>query len=280
MHQIRYIEGRDYVAAAEELGVGVDVIRAVAAVEARSSGFIKGTDLPVILFEGHHFHRFTGGRYGADHPSISYASWTKSYYKGGRGEYDRLLEAIHVHSDNPEPALLSTSWGMFQIMGFNYGHAGYDSVVDFVNAMATEEGAHLRAFASFVRSSGLVAKLRDRRWAEFAEGYNGKEFRRNAYDKKLAAAFARERARLEEELGGGAVAPERGEAVALQVALNAALADQLAVKLTTDGWIGDKTEAAIRLYQRLHDMPQTGELTAALAAELGVELAILQQKAA
>ena len=82
MHQIRFLEGRDFVAAAEKLRVPVEVIRAVAAVEARNSGFIKGTDLPMMLFEGHHFHRYTSGRYSKDYPSLSYAKWTRAALQG------------------------------------------------------------------------------------------------------------------------------------------------------------------------------------------------------
>ena len=70
----------DLVAAARELNVSVEVVKAVASVEARGTGFISGTDLPIILFEGHHFHRFTGGRYDKDFPSISYPKWTQRFY--------------------------------------------------------------------------------------------------------------------------------------------------------------------------------------------------------
>ena len=34
-----------------------------------------------------------------------------------------------------ECALLATSWGIYQIMGFNYSVAGYRDVEDFVTAM-------------------------------------------------------------------------------------------------------------------------------------------------
>jgi N-acetylmuramidase/Putative peptidoglycan binding domain len=270
MHPVRYLESRDFVTAADTLGVPVEVIRAVAAVEARNTGFIKGTDLPVMLFEGHHFHRYTNGRYAADYPSLSYPKWTRDHYKGGRGEYDRLVQAIRIHAGNPEPALLSSSWGMFQIMGFNHEKAGYETVADFVNAMASDEGLQLEAFVAFLTATGLAARLRDQAWAKFARGYNGAGYKANAYDTKLAAAFARERALQQERLAGGTVDIQRGDAVELQVALNAALGDSLPEKLATDGWIGEKTTLAIRLVQRSQGMADTGKVTPELLERLGI----------
>lgn len=270
MPQSRALTEADYQDAARDLGVDVAVLRAVTAVEARGRGFIDGGDLPIILFEGHHFSRLTGGRYDRDFPGISYPRWDRSKYKGGRGEYDRLRQAIKVHDNKPEPALMSTSWGMFQIMGFNFSKVGYGSVVDFVNAMADGERAQLQAFVAFVRAAGLADELKRQDWASFAKAYNGAGYKANRYDAKLAAAFARERARRQDDMAGLAPEPERGEAVALQVALNAALGDALPEKLATDGWIGDKTTFAIRLFQRQGGLEETGAPNALTLAALGL----------
>lgn len=265
-----FLKDADYHDAARDLGVEVAVMRAVTAVEARGRGYIDGTDLPIILFEGHHFSRLTGGRYDRDFPSVSYGRWDRSKYKGGRGEYDRLRQAIKAHESKPEPALMSTSWGLFQIMGFNYAKVGYGSVVDFVNAMAGSERAQLQAFVAFIRTTGLADELRKHDWAAFAKAYNGAGYKANKYDTKLAAAFARERARLQDDMAGLAPDGERGEAVALQVALNAALGDALPEKLATDGWIGEKTGFAIRLFQRANSLPETGLVNAQFLGVLGI----------
>jgi hypothetical protein len=65
------VSRRDLVAAATALEVSLPVIRAVAAVEGRGTGFIRQTVLPVILFEGHYFSRLTGGVFDRQDPSIS-----------------------------------------------------------------------------------------------------------------------------------------------------------------------------------------------------------------
>ncbi len=270
----RALTESDYQEAARDLGIEVAVLRAVTAVESRGRGFIDDGDLPIILFEGHHFHRLTGGRYDKDFPGISYPRWDRSKYKGGRGEYDRIRQAIRVHDSKPEPALMATSWGMFQIMGFNHAKVGYGSVVDFVNAMADSERAQLQAFVAFIRAAGLADELRKQDWAAFAKAYNGAGYRANKYDAKLAAAFARERVRRQDDMAGLAPDGERGEAVALQVALNAALGDALPEKLATDGWIGEKTTFAIRLLQRANGLNETGEADALTRAALGLGLEI------
>ena len=48
---------------------------------------------------------------------IDTSKWTKSHYKGDMGEYERLKKALAIHE---KAAACSASWGLFQIMGFNY----------------------------------------------------------------------------------------------------------------------------------------------------------------
>nr|WP_319516587.1 N-acetylmuramidase domain-containing protein [uncultured Cohaesibacter sp.] len=256
MFPISYLTRRDLSIAAEELGVSVAVIQAVSKIEARSSGFIKGTDLPQILFEGHKFSQFTNGRFDAEYSHISHKSWDKSKYKGGRGEYDRLIEAITVNNNDPIPALMSTSWGMFQIMGFNHKSAGFSSVIDLVNAISLGEQSHLVAFISFIKSLGLSDELQSKDWAEFAKAYNGASYKKNKYDLKLASAFSKALVKAREEIEDDTFQLERGDAVALQIALNV----YTEAALVPDGWIGPKTITAIKNFQKHQSLEPTGKI--------------------
>lgn len=92
---------------------------------------------------------------------------------------------------NHEAALSAASWGRFQIMGFNHKIAGFDTVDALVEAMFQAEGKQLDAFVNFIRNTKLDAPLRERRWADFARGYNGAEYAKNNYDNKLKAAYAK-----------------------------------------------------------------------------------------
>jgi hypothetical protein len=173
---------QDYIDAANELGCSVAAIKAVAEVESLGSGFYKdGT--PKILFERHKFSGFTNGKYDSQYPDISNTR-AGGYTTGGEGA--RFEKAAKLNRD---AAIKSTSWGKFQIMGFNYNLVGFSTLQDFVNAMYESEGAQLKAFVKFVKSQKLDDELRDLRWADFARLYNGKNFRINKYDEKMAAAY-------------------------------------------------------------------------------------------
>lgn len=176
----------DFDRAAAMLGVDEASIRAVAEVESIGHGFLPNGE-PVILFERHIFRRLTEGKFDADYPDIS------DRVPGGYGaksqQHARLQRAGAL---NREAALGSASWGLFQIMGFNYRACGFSRLQDFINAMYADEGEHLKAFCGFIRGNPELHKaLKQRDWATFARIYNGPSYRRNQYDTKLARAYAR-----------------------------------------------------------------------------------------
>ena len=161
----------DYVDCADFLGIEIGVIKAVAEVESRGRGFFPD-DTPKTLFEGHVFHRLTSGIYAADNPDLSYPRWTKIYYgKTWQAEKIRFNRAKVLDSD---AAMMSTSWGKFQIMGFNFKACGYNSVLEFVKAMFRSEGEQLAAFSRFIKNNPHMQNaLQERDWLSFASAYNG-----------------------------------------------------------------------------------------------------------
>jgi hypothetical protein len=76
-------------------------------------------------------------------------------------------------------------------MGFNHLLAGYKTVEDMVRAFMADEEAHLQAAVRFIKASRLDDDLRRHDWKGFAFGYNGSHYAINAYDQKLATAFAK-----------------------------------------------------------------------------------------
>jgi len=175
----------DFERAARTLQCETAAIKAVAEVECRGDGFLA-SGRPKILFEAHVFSRRTQHKYDGTHSDISSPSWNRALYKGGEKEYERLEKAMAL---SPQAALESVSWGRFQIMGFNHQNTGFASIETFVNTMFESEGRHLDAFISFLQATGLTAALREKRWADFARGYNGERFAENQYDVKLKAAY-------------------------------------------------------------------------------------------
>lgn len=178
---------QDYVDSASRLGVPVAAIKAVVSVESAGSGFINGR--PTILTEPHRFSRATGGKFDKSHPTVSYPKWgQRPYPKTQDGRYDVLLKMIRL---NVDAGFASASYGKFQILGENYKAAGYASPVDFAIAQARDERTQLVAFEKFIIANNLLGALKRLDWAAFARGYNGTAYRKNQYDTKLAAAFAK-----------------------------------------------------------------------------------------
>lgn len=175
----------DFKEAAILLKCEIAAIKAVAEVEAPKGGF-NPDNTPVTLFEGHWFSRYTKGIYDTNYPTISYPKWTKKFYGNWVKEKERLALAISL---NKQSALLSASWGKFQIMGFNHAICGFTSVQQFVNAMYKNEREHLIAFCNYVIRNGLSDELQERRWDDFAYRYNGPEYNKNYYAEKLEKAY-------------------------------------------------------------------------------------------
>lgn len=181
------LEDHDYETAAHLLNCDVAAIKAVADVESSGNGFLEDGRAK-ILFEGHVFYRYTRGVFKDTNPTICYYPWTKKFYRGGVAEYDRLSEAEKL---NKSAARMSASYGKFQIMGFNFSICGYSTVDEFYDAMQKDEASHINAFCEYLKHNGLDDALRGHRWVEFAKRYNGPEYWKNNYDKKIEQAYNR-----------------------------------------------------------------------------------------
>lgn len=240
--------------AAQNLECDIAAIKAVAEVESRGTGFLADSR-PKILFERHKFREFTKGRYNDSDPDIS---GPPGNYQGGAKEYIRLEKAMAL---DPEAALMSTSWGKFQIMGFNHKVCGFTEVEGFVKAMVESADRHLEAFVRFVAGSRMDRYLRDRDWAGFAKRYNGPGFRKHNYHLKIAQTYARYAEKPLPAIPPTEPTPEmppdfKIESVRdLQIAL-----DTLGMPPgPIDNRMGPKTRSAIQAFQRFVNLPETGQ---------------------
>ena len=183
------ISEQQYQNAAKLLQVDVATIKAVSTVETGPYGAFDEQGRPTILFEPHQFHLRTKpkGAYDKTHPDLS--SPSKRPKRGPHSiQYSKLERAKKLDSD---AALKSTSWGAFQIMGFNYHDAGYDSVDDFVSAMQQSVDNQLDAFVHLINHNNVWKHAMQKKdWTTFAKNYNGPDYQVNKYDTKLADAYA------------------------------------------------------------------------------------------
>ena len=165
---MKTLTNNDLINAATQLGVEVATIRAVDEVESNGKGFLSNGNV-VLRFESAVFKRYTGSTVtGSDSAAYNRAA---------------LI--------NETAAMLSTSWGRYQIMGFNYKVCGYASVQLFVAGMRSGEQAQINAFVAFVKNNGIADELQRHDWAGFAYRYNGAGYKANNYDVKLATAYAK-----------------------------------------------------------------------------------------
>ncbi|MDR0419468.1 MAG: N-acetylmuramidase family protein [Prevotellaceae bacterium] len=184
----------DFREVAKRLGLEVAIVKAVKEVETGRYGGFFAPGKPAILFEGQVFWRQLKKRevdpndYLLGNEDILYKEWTNKHYKEGIKEYDRLNRAKHIHE---AAALCSASWGMFQIMGFNYALCGCKDVESYVEEMCKGEREQLEAFAHFLINRKLIQPLCMKNWSEFARQYNGPLYEKNEYDKKLEMAYGK-----------------------------------------------------------------------------------------
>lgn len=178
------------------LGCEPAALKAVEEVESGGRGGFLPSGRAQILFEGHQFYKRLkesqseafAKQIAERFPNICYPKWDKSKYKGGEGEWERLIIARSV---DPIIADMCASWGRFQIMGFNFALCGCSSVVEMVKIMSESATEQFRLFANFLKSSGCLSSLQKKQWATFAKKYNGAGYAQNRYDTKLAAAYSK-----------------------------------------------------------------------------------------
>lgn len=179
---------------ADNLGVPVAALQAVHHVESHGDGF-NSDGTPVILFEPHIFYKQLTkkglidirNRVMRERPDLCYPKWKRGAY-GAEGAYQhqRLTAAARYHR---ESALESASWGLGQVMGFNWQSLGYSSLQAFINTQYRDEASQLDTMCRFIRVNGLLDELKSRNWSGFAYRYNGEGYKANNYHGKLAAAF-------------------------------------------------------------------------------------------
>ena len=127
--------------------------------EVETAGLTQGR--PQILFERHIFRKYTND---SDAREISGAPGACGLLSE---QYDKRTKALALCAKaklSVEPALQSASWGMGQVMGFNYDVARYKSAANMIQAMVRNEDAQLAAMAGYLRANGVADKLIKKDW--------------------------------------------------------------------------------------------------------------------
>lgn len=241
----------DFERAAASLDVPISRVMAMCDVEASGETLwqIHGEWLVPVRLEAHWFGKLTDYRFNASHPDLSSREWNKALAARTKaGAWDQVKRARLLDVDAANQA---TSYGAFQVMGFNWKELGYPSVQAFVDSMTAHgDDGQMDAFIRYVRATdGLRDALEAGDWMTVERLYNGGG-QGGAYAEKLAAADARystpeNHALMPRTLRMGC---EGADVVALQIKLG----------ITSDGLFGPATEAAVRSFQNAHSLIADG----------------------
>lgn len=263
------------VAAADANHVPASALLAV--VECETSGAPLESDgvTPRFLFERHKFYselKRAGKNKeltAAIRQGLAIPKWSRStQYKDQGTSAGRMAVMAKARAIDVECANRAASWGLGQVMGFNAERLGYANATEMVRAM-TIGGirAQLDGLMKEIKSSKLDVHLRNKNFALFALGYNGKGYKQNQYDTRMVAAEKRWARRVS---SGDLVAHDLSvaEVRALQTRLK-----ELGYPVgKIDGEFGDLTAGALSAFQRREGLPVTGKYDDETRKELKVAL--------
>lgn len=155
-------------------GYDYAALKAIIAVESGGSGFSQLTGKILIQFEPHWFQKYTGRRIsnGVENQTKEWIAFNEAY------KYD------------PEAAMLSTSIGMMQVMGFNYKACKFKSVHEFWKFNQESEFNQVQCAIRFIKSKPpLDLAIKEKNWNRVAYYYNGELFKKFNYHNKLRIAY-------------------------------------------------------------------------------------------
>lgn len=171
-------------------GLTLADLQTIREVEAAGKGFLPD-GRPKILFERHKFSDFTGGVFNASHSDIS--NHKPGGYSSGAGEWKRFDKAVKLADGKyRDQAIMATSWGAGQVMGFHWKDLGYANPQAFLMANWENEAGQMEVMLKFItmpKNARMLKALKDKDWPTFAYLYNGPKYKINDYDTKLAAAY-------------------------------------------------------------------------------------------
>lgn len=167
-----------YQATAKELDVPPAAVRAFAIVESDEKSH-TAAGFPVLRFEQHRWKKYRV----AEAAAMTFDKAVNSKNLDERWEqFERMRE---VASD---AAILSHSFGIFQVMGFNYKQCLCADVETFLRRSMTVEGQFTLFKRFMLESPALLSAVRRFKPEDVGFHYNGPQYKRNKYDVKWAAA--------------------------------------------------------------------------------------------
>ena len=241
---------------------------AVAMVESNgvTGAMVNGKMEPLIRFEGHYFFKRLSGLERVEGRREGLASSIAGEIKNPSGQAARWQMLTRARAINNNAALESCSWGVGQVMGAHWQWLGYASVDALVAAARSGVAGQLDLMARFIEKSGLDLALRNKDWAGFAVGYNGRDYRKYGYDRKLREAYDKYKLTTPEDIFSKAdfsplprsslsLGTSGPEVETLQILLTA-----VGYPVSPNGVFGSATELAVKAFQVQSGLSSDGKV--------------------
>lgn len=177
-------------------------LAAIREVESGGYGFDPKTGRILIQFEPRHFAQRFNNIWipnGVENQAQEWIAFNKAWYLPGVDKNTRR--------NAQTVAMLATSWGAFQIMGFHYSRLGFKSVGEMVDYMKQGEVEQLDCLLRFINSDTafrflpkwggdnkiytLPTAIRELNWRAISFRYNGANYATFSYHLRLASAYKR-----------------------------------------------------------------------------------------
>lgn len=142
---------------AKAYSIPIESALAVFAVES-GRAYDEETNLVIIRFETHVFKSQSGGRV------------MKNLGRSQHSEWETLVRAAEM---DEEAAFKSVSWGLPQLMGFNYQVTNFDSPQEMALVFQKSCEIQIEGFFQFLDKNNLVRYIRVNDWRTFVRYYNG-----------------------------------------------------------------------------------------------------------
>lgn len=157
---------------------GIPASFGLAVIDKESAGItlykINGEELPAIRIEGHHFYRRLSGKQRDEAVAQGLADPKVGGVKNPKTMAARYTMFKRMQAINAVAAFESVSYGLGQIMGFNYKNAGFQSAQTLFIASKSFYGQVDAMFNFIVSDPVLRNAAKKLQFKKFGIGYNGK----------------------------------------------------------------------------------------------------------
>lgn len=178
---------------AEKYSIEKEKLQAILDIESKANA-LDNEGFPTVRFECHIFNdmntRYCDEYRKDDDEKLDCTINSGEFFSKVSSETNKeaFLKAKKINSDL---AICSSSFGMAQVMGFNYKFVGFNSMDEFYKAMLKKEG-QITAFLNYIRNKEIVfdqLRSKDTNWKIVADGYNGAASDANNYATKLETKY-------------------------------------------------------------------------------------------